>query len=764
MKERPLMTTYLQRLYEKDPKYYLPDKKDQSVEIVLNVLYARIHKRAMLLEKDSYSENHYDCIEPMLEYISKKCMTFEVCQIACAQSSGNWRFIPAPNKLFPNMKSPLIDFVYNSFYDKWNFHKFLSYESLFSLSDSEKTVIDAYVHMANLCLESEKLEKRINDGIRKNREAKRNSHELDRYYAYWDRLPADDISMNSTIKYPVTKYPDTNLCPIMFEMDDDSLNMNISYSSCDLYNSVLLINNNRYMPVYYISDMHLECQLNLEDKTLPEIKDILKSKADELSKSMAHGNGLVVIAGDTANSAWLFGLFMNELYRACHYSDIVSVLGNHELLDFNSMSSDINEVVDRYADTSGICILHNALRVKYHGNEERILHDYNILEYSDEKISDICKNSTQIILGGIGFSGYEPIYNTNHIAWGNVVTTPEQEKAESDKFKKIYDKILRCASNETVIVLTHTPMNHWHCAEYEYNPNWIYINGHTHRNEIVRKENGITVLSDNQIGYEQKAFSFKSVPVKGWYDPFKEWNDGVYKITKAQYEIFNRGRGISSSFDRPNYQLYMIKRDTVYMFFCEGKNLSLLSGGSMTKAKHELNYYFENLLLYQQTVEQMFKPYNAALAAISSDIRRIGGAGTVHGCIVDIDFYNHVYLNPFDGCMTFYYATDMTNKIVFPNLESLLKENCNHELYDQYILCEKKCCPALWQKPHKRLSFAAQEPELVLDTSMYKPSKIMRKIQYIFDQNVVRVWNDEILKQAEKFEIMGYQTIEIKTE
>ena len=35
-------------------------------------------------------------------------------------------------------------------------------------------------------------------------------------------------------------------------------------------------------------------------------------------------------------------------------------------------------------------------------------------------------------------------------------------------------------------------------------------------------------------------------------------------------------------------------------------------------------------------------------------------------------------------------------------------------------------------------------PQVVLDKSMYKPSRIMRSIQYIFDQNVVRIWNDEV--------------------
>lgn len=36
-------------------------------------------------------------------------------------------------------------------------------------------------------------------------------------------------------------------------------------------------------------------------------------------------------------------------------------------------------------------------------------------------------------------------------------------------------------------------------------------------------------------------------------------------------------------------------------------------------------------------------------------------------------------------------------------------------------------------------------PQVVLDRSMYEPSRIMRSIQYIFDQNVLRIWNDAVL-------------------
>lgn len=36
-------------------------------------------------------------------------------------------------------------------------------------------------------------------------------------------------------------------------------------------------------------------------------------------------------------------------------------------------------------------------------------------------------------------------------------------------------------------------------------------------------------------------------------------------------------------------------------------------------------------------------------------------------------------------------------------------------------------------------------PEEVLDRGMYEPSRIMRSIQYLFDNNVIRIWRDSVL-------------------
>ena len=46
--------------------------------------------------------------------------------------------------------------------------------------------------------------------------------------------------------------------------------------------------------------------------------------------------------------------------------------------------------------------------------------------------------------------------------------------------------------------------------------------------------------------------------------------------------------------------------------------------------------------------------------------------GRVHGCIVDIDNFNHIYLNPYDGSVTPYWATSKYLKFAYSNVVSLI--------------------------------------------------------------------------------------------
>lgn len=90
----------------------------------------------------------------------------------------------------------------------------------------------------------------------------------------------------------------------------------------------------------------------------------------------------------------------------------------------------------------------------------------------------------------------------------------------------------------------------------------------------------------------------------------------------------------------------------------------------------------------------------------------------------------------------------MTDKLVFSSMRDLLKssplppqQGNGSLLLEQYLSMSKdKRLPVLSRKKWE----LACVPQVVLERDMYKPSRIVRSIQYVFEQNVVRVWKDEV--------------------
>ena len=238
-------------------------------------------------------------------------------------------------------------------------------------------------------------------------------------------------------------------------------------------------------------------------------------------------------------------------------------------------------------------------------------------------------------------------------------------------------------------------------------------------------------------------------------------NDGIYSITVQQYFDFNQGQGIDVNCTAQLEPIYMIKRSDVYMFFQQKENLYLLCGGKTRKLTHNIQYYFDHLLLYHQRITEAFQPYQAALKILSKEVQAFGGCGTIHGCIIDIDITSHIYLNPFDGTIAPYFARDMTEKYLFSSTSKLLAaaqyltasqipglalpDPHFTERYERAL--HAGLVPILGAQEIGEPTTLATVPELVLDKSMYNPSRIMRSIQYIFNHNVVRIWKDEILSR-----------------
>lgn len=514
--------------------------------------------------------------------------------------------------------------------------------------------------------------------------------------------------------------------------------------------------------VYYVTDLHLDHKIKMkfpncasEYEIRQYIKEIVKEIVSDIHQS---GWTYILIGGDVSFSIEVSRLFYEELAKVCGH--IIAILGNHELWgygieclsDERDSSNFLRVVVESYQkmfENIGIIFLQNAIFCfRWRDNiEYKILTEGDLEKMAVEEIRDTCTSSYITIFGGIGFSGYNESFNSTNGIYRDTINNLDEERIQTERFERIYRKIVLAASNVPIIVLTHMPKESW--TSDAYNPNWTYVNGHTHRN-VCFENNGAMIYSDNQIGYEEASFRLKYFLNFFGYDPFKNYSDGIYEVTRDQYIDFYHGLKCPVTFNRKNCVVYMLKNSGAYCFIFKGKtkNLSILNGGSIKILdKKDLSYYYENLKIYADSVKLFMSRYNKVQKELSNAVKAFGGDGNIHGCIVDIDYYNHIFLNPIDGKLTPYYAESIIDKWVYDNVASLLFSK-KKELYRNFrelTTSEKKDTLTVIGSKMDIVEDSCYVPE----TDMYGSSRIISGLQYTTNFNVVRVWNDEIIKMNE---------------
>lgn len=139
-------------------------------------------------------------------------------------------------------------------------------------------------------------------------------------------------------------------------------------------------------------------------------------------------------------------------------------------------------------------------------------------------------------------------------------------------------------------------------------------------------------------------------------------------------------------------------------------------------------------------------------------MKNIGGYGSIHGSIVDIDYFNHIYLDPLDGSLTPYYAESTEERAVYDTVELLLKGSpfIDGDIKRGFLRARKRGELAMiaGAKSEYRPS-PALAPVLSMDKAMYSKSNAMKSIQYLLERNVVRIWNDRVLEGSPSIHLDG---------
>lgn len=192
-------------------------------------------------------------------------------------------------------------------------------------------------------------------------------------------------------------------------------------------------------------------------------------------------------------------------------------------------------------------------------------------------------------------------------------------------------------------------------------------------------------------------------------------------------------------------KFYMIKHSEFYGFFLiTPKGAYVCAGGNIRNAakNRDIQYFDENFLHMVKKYIQIFSPYRHAQEQIAEEVKAFGGEGWIHGCIIDIDFCNHIMLNSGDGSCTYYYSPVFGHLKPYPNLTALLEAH-NEELAVRYKKQLGTADNSL--VPQSQIDVLPEMIKIDIKNSPYAVSRKMNQIQRLFDNKILRDWNDRLL-------------------
>ena len=568
-----------------------------------------------------------------------------------------------------------------------------------------------------------------------------------------DNIKLDGVKLTSNvcrklgIKYVDCKYDDNLITSFdLTKNNEQKTNIALKETRNEMD---LMDNGEKYIDyninrIYYISDLHLMHKIqNADCKSEEDIVYVIGKIVRSIIKESGR---ILLIGGDVSSRYTIFELFIrmlrSELDKGYINKKVIFVLGNHEFWDFSNLS--IDQIVAKYSkllSDNGMYLLFNGLFYINEINDVGIISYDDLKRYSNNLLIDKLKHTRIVIFGATGFSGFNDSFNSINGIYRNTIDR-NTEIAESKKTKKLYEKLRSVLIKKNTIIFTHMPKIDW-CGDENYEEKFVYVSGHTHWNQFY--DDGIKrIYADNQIGYDNNNPHIKDFLIDDDYDCFYDYDDGIYEITRQQYKDFYRGKNVKMTFEREVNIIYMLKKKGYYCFIHKTKNGSymMLNGGRYKRLeKRDINYYYENMDNVISRINEPLNKYECVQKCIAGEIKKIGGDGKIHGCIVDIDWYNHIYINPFDFSVVAYWAENMVNKQVYKNIPELLKCECP-QLYLKYqSLIEKSefkyLVPVQKNKEIKSRFYG--------ETDIYWASREISKMQRI-DKKILCIWIEEHIK------------------
>ena len=316
------------------------------------------------------------------------------------------------------------------------------------------------------------------------------------------------------------------------------------------------------------------------------------------------------------------------------------ILGNHEYIDF----FDVDEAVKFYKDA---------------------LEPLGYIVLQNEYVED----DNVVIYGGSGFAKYSESFNANNVpCCMAMIKNRAYEIEQTTLFENGYKTAKKHAidAGKCFICASHYPVES--CLG-KFDREAVYFTGHTHINERVRTEEK-TLYADNQVGYHKNGkfdgvIQFKLATTDSVTNPYDSFEDGCYQTTPEAYLQFYDyigeyvGEGTLIRKRCKTGELYVIKSRGYYGFFVmSSSGISIVNGGKTKRIalSKNIDWIYDNFNIVINKYLTVLEPLRMMQVQISRELKQLGFSGNIHGLIVDIDFCNHIMMNPFNGSVEFYYS------------------------------------------------------------------------------------------------------------
>lgn len=523
--------------------------------------------------------------------------------------------------------------------------------------------------------------------------------------------------------------------------------------------------------VYYISDIHLGHHI-LQKYKIPAFDLQIKSYIRKIVKSLfsndflsdiEKGKNLVVLfGGDISSSFELSKIFYTEFIERWnsleslkkHMSKpkryIFAILGNHELWDFADFEACRNAYSELF-ESLGIRLLDNGIAELdfYNFSEQRMSADVK----PKRTVWDTIHNT--LIVGGTGFAKYNQGFNANQGIYQTALNR-QQELELAEEWERTYQRALVMAKDAgcNLVVLTHMPFSDWKEDKIP-DVNCTYFSGHTHKNYALHdEEKRIHILADNQIGYIKTQITLKKVLLYNRSNPFAGFSDGYHEVTIPEYlafydymnEVVSGCKQIDKQVKGNGARFFMIKHDGYYGFFLISETSSYVCAGGRIKkvgAGVGIEEFNELFMRMVSKYLKMISPYRKMQELISAEVKKIGGSGVIHGTIVDIDFEDHVMINPTDGSITYYYSPIFGYVQPYNNIMALLEDH-NPVLASNFkrIAGDPSNALLLTQSAS---SLQSEMQKIDIKNSVYAFSNRLNQLQRLFDKGILRDWNKDLI-------------------